>query len=148
MLDEEEVQRCFPNLQRADYSNVSSPTDRYNCIAWAAGDDTRWWEPATECGYYWPENCTLNYTVARAVQIFQNLGFVPCGLDTFLENGFEKIAIFHEKEEWMHAARQLPSGAWTSKLGKHQDIEHVSAKALVGGDYGELHVVLKHPKAI
>ena len=40
---------------------ITSPKDRaYNCVAWAAGDSVRWWEPGASghivdgVSYYWP----------------------------------------------------------------------------------------------
>jgi hypothetical protein len=33
----------FPNL--GNWSEASPPTGRYNCTAFAAGDDTHWWDP-------------------------------------------------------------------------------------------------------
>src|SRR5437867_8164946 len=48
------TERAFPNL--TDYE-VTSPKDRaYNCIAFAAGDTTRKWDPGMlpQPGYYWP----------------------------------------------------------------------------------------------
>ncbi len=45
---------AFPNLQPDDYQVTSPATPRYNCIAWAAGnDDTWWWPPGGFNGYYW-----------------------------------------------------------------------------------------------
>ena len=35
-----------------------------------------------------------------------------------------------------HAALQLESGAWTSKLGDFEDIEHVTVDAVNGPLYG------------
>ena len=36
-----------------------------------------------------------------------------------------------------HAARQLPNGWWTSKLGPSFDIEHATPEAVAGGVYGD-----------
>jgi hypothetical protein len=43
-----------------------------------------------------------------------------------------------------HAARQLTSGAWTSKLGNAADIEH-ELRALEGEIYGVVALILKRP---
>lgn len=37
--------RHFPGLQAEGFAETSSPTTDYNCIAWAAGDQTQWWWP-------------------------------------------------------------------------------------------------------
>jgi len=48
----------------------------------------------------------------------------------------EKVAIYVNNDGTpSHAARQLPSGDWVSKLGPNVDIEHTSPEA-VGGDAG------------
>jgi hypothetical protein len=46
----------------------------------------------------------------------------------------------------MHAARQLPGGRWTSKLGNREDIEH-DLNAVSGEAYGTVVMVLKRPIA-
>jgi hypothetical protein len=43
-----------------------------------------------------------------------------------------------------HAARQLPSGRWTSKLGPMEDIEH-ALHDLTGMAYGSVVLVMKRP---
>jgi hypothetical protein len=43
-----------------------------------------------------------------------------------------------------HAARQLASGRWTSKLGKAEDIEH-ELRDLEGDVYSSVVLVLKRP---
>lgn len=44
-----------------------------------------------------------------------------------------------------HAARQLPNGRWTSKLGDHVDIEHAALDAVGGDFYGEPAVFMRKP---
>lgn len=45
------LEELFPGLRETEYT-LTSPEDRgYNCIAWAAGDLSRWWWPdATALG--------------------------------------------------------------------------------------------------
>ena len=38
---------AFPNLTPANHRVIGPATDTYNCIAWACGDTTRWWQPRT-----------------------------------------------------------------------------------------------------
>jgi hypothetical protein len=67
------------------------------------------------------------------------------GSDESLEPGFEKVALFADAAgKPTHAARQLPSGAWTSKLGIAVDIEH-ELHALEGEFYGEVVLILRRP---
>jgi hypothetical protein len=54
-----------------------------------------------------------------------------------LQANIEKIAIYvNQLGVPSHAARQLPNGLWTSKLGSNVDIEHATPDALTGNDYG------------
>jgi hypothetical protein len=61
-----------------------------------------------------------------------------------LESGFEKIALFASDGVPKHAARQLESGRWTSKLGTREDIEH-ALHDLEGAIYGSVALVMKRP---
>jgi hypothetical protein len=61
-----------------------------------------------------------------------------------LEKGFEKVAIYVKgNQNPTHAARQLDSGIWTSKIGNEEDIEHSSPAVLEGLEYGAVAVVMK-----
>jgi Asp-tRNA(Asn)/Glu-tRNA(Gln) amidotransferase B subunit len=58
----------------------------------------------------------------------------------------EKIALFVGLDkEVTHAARQLPSGAWTSKLGDWEDIEHKTLSGLESACYGRVARILRRP---
>ena len=93
----------------------------YNCIAWAAEGNDRWWWPAQE--YYWPEGVTREETVTAFIRAFETRGYLPCG-DGALEDGFQKVAIYAKSSGVpTHAARQLPNGEWASKMGSDCDIE-------------------------
>lgn len=48
-----------------------------------------------------------------------------------------------EHGDWTHAARQLPDGSWTSKLGPDEDILHRTPQALVGDLYGQVQAIMK-----
>jgi hypothetical protein len=50
--------------------------------------------------------------------------------------GREKVALYAVDAVPTHAARQLPNGWWTSKLGPNVDIEHADLSALADGVYG------------
>jgi len=58
-----------------------------------------------------------------ALESIKNL-FIPVGYsechDASLEPGFEKIAIYANTDGPQHAARQLVTGRWTSKLGSRR----------------------------
>lgn len=76
------------------------------------------------------------------VAAFATLGYSPCP-DGAVESGQEKVAIFVGKDgKPTHAARQLPGGTWTSKLGKGEDISH-SVYGLEAGQYGDVAQYMK-----
>jgi len=134
----------FPDLQRNGYQ-ITSPRDReYNCIAWAAGDTTRWWWPDPAEEGYWPAAAPVQETLVAFVAAFATLGFGRTDSET-LEPGVEKVALFaKDGVKPTHAARQLPSGRWTSKMGRSEDIEH-DLRDLEGDVYGAVVVVLQRP---
>ena len=116
----------FPGLRDSEYRATSPATRDYNCIAWAAGDTRRWWWPnhdADNDAVYWPPGVPKEETLEAFAAAFATLGHSPCSGEE-IEAGFEKIALFAKGEAPTHAARQLPSGRWTSKLGLREDIEH------------------------
>lgn len=132
-------QRDFPYLNSQN-SRVTSPsTPKYNCLAWAAGNDRRWWDPNPL--YYWPPGVPREVSMDAVLQVFEQLGFSICVGGT-REDGFEKIAIFARQSQTgripTHAARQLDSGGWTSKLGAYEDVFHETLDALNGPCYGEV----------
>ena len=114
-------------------------------IAWAAGQNANWWWPGPDVEFeYWPESATRAETLDAFQEAFASVGYAICqGAD--FEPGFEKVALFaDEKNCPMHAARQLPNGRWTSKLGILEDIEHALLD-LEGSDYGKVVVLMKRP---
>jgi hypothetical protein len=82
-------------------------------------------------------------TVEAFRKAFASLGDVVCDHDQ-LEEGYEKIARFALAGVPKHAARQLPSGRWTSKLGPMEDLEH-ALHDLTGMVYGAVVLVMKRP---
>lgn len=81
--------------------------------------------------------------MAAFQEAFQSLGFGVCQKED-LESGFEKIALFADDNVPEHAARQLPNGRWTSKLGELEDIEH-GLHDLEGVEYGKVVMLMKRP---
>ncbi len=128
----------FPHLSSTNHRLTSPPTTDYNCIAWAAGDTTRWWQPSR----FWPVPAT-DYGIAVLEAAFVSLGYEPCESDG-LEAGFEKVALYAESGFlYTHAARQLSDGRWTSKLGRGEDIEHDTPDVIAGGVYGEVVQIMR-----
>jgi len=83
---------------------------------------------------------TLNAFIA----VFETVGYtIAADTDESLEPGIEKVALFADAGGIpKHAARQLLTGLWTSKLGESEDIEH-ELRALEGEHYGAVVMFLK-----
>jgi hypothetical protein len=137
----------FPLL--TSYTETSPAAQRYNCIAWAADNDSRWWWPDAANIGYWPPTIQREETVAAFIAAYGLLGYVQCG-DGALEAGFEKVALYVIRVGTdmvpTHAARQLADGRWTSKLGNCEDIEHDTLEALSGPRYGAPIYFLRRPR--
>jgi hypothetical protein len=81
------------------------------------------------------------------ISAFVLLGYVICDAEE-LEAGFQKIALFADEHGMpTHAARQLPNGRWTSKIGKAEDIEH-DLRDVEGVLYGSVVLVMKRPEKL
>jgi len=140
--DKTEIETLFPRLSIGDYEITSPKSSEYNCIAWVVGDTERWWWPDEMYQYYWPETILRKDTMDAFIAAYETLGFEVC-TNGHLENGFEKIAIYvNSSGNPTHAARQLPNGEWTSKLGNIEDIKH-SLEGLEGSNYGKVTSFLK-----
>lgn len=137
------LEKLFPALRTSNYQITSPRTPNYNCIAWAASDTTLWWWPDNQNVGYWPVEVPREETVTAFVEAYGLLGYSPCNSSDY-EEGFEKIAVFtNDQGKPTHAARQLASGHWTSKLGKSEDIDHEKVEDLCGSTYGTVAAILK-----
>jgi hypothetical protein len=138
------LEDLFPKLRGAVYTITSPKADIYNCMAWAAGETQVWWWPETGAKRYWPEGIAWAETFPAFQEAFAALGYQVCDREE-PELGLERIALFADNEGVpTHAARQLPNGRWTSKLGELEDIEH-ALHDLEGVEYGAVVVIMKRP---
>lgn len=127
-------EKHFPNL--GNWQESSPRTQSYNCIAFAAGETARRWEPSPPNTYYWPDGAPKDYRLESFIAAFETVGYQACS-DGKLESGIEKIAIYVGRYGGCeHAARQLPDGKWTSKIGSEEDIIHEAPESLTSDDYG------------
>jgi hypothetical protein len=127
---------CFPGLGEGSFEIIGEATDEYNCIAWAAGDTAAWWWPSVPAVAFWPDEIPDELTLEAFIQAFTTLGYLHCDSSSF-DRRFEKIAIYVKDHEPCHAARQLPDGRWSSKLGTWECITH-ELDALEGDAYGRV----------
>lgn len=133
----------FPQLRDGDYEETSSEAEHYNCIAWAAGIQTEWWEPSEDG--VWPTDVPKQPTIDNLAEVYKKFGYTNCD-SAHYEEGFEKVAIYGSPYEYEHAARQLADGKWTSKLGASYDIRHSNLECLTGGLYGSVRRILRRPR--
>ena len=132
----------YPNLALTEYAVTSPKSQEYNCFAWVAGDQERWWQPTPEDEFYWVSGVPMEETLSAYIQAYQKLGYAICD-NAVLETGYEKIALYVNDEGIpTHAAKQLSTGKWSSKLGWLEDIEH-ELEGLTGEKYGKIAQVLR-----
>lgn len=136
------IKNSFPQIDLGDFKITSPQTPIYNCIAWAAGVNNRWWWPNKD--YYWPKGLPLDESVSNFVDAFATIGYRPCN-DGTLEDGVEKVVIYAKDGLAKHMARQLPNGTWTSKLGMEHDVSHGKDWHVSGTGYGECVQYLSRP---
>jgi len=133
----------FPRLTPLNHRETSPSTSDYNCVAWAAGDEAHWWQP----GVYWPADSPRDdFGIGILERAFAELGYIDCQTDDSMETSVEKVALYGTGAFYTHAARQLQSGKWTSKLGRDVDIEHDTPDVVAGGVYGEVVQILKRAR--
>jgi hypothetical protein len=142
------LHKAFPKLKPGNHSFTSPFDPRYNCIAWAAGDTQRFWWPVQGSPYYWPPGICREVRRECFIDAFKTLGYeVLPDADTTLNSQVEKVALYEKPNgEPTHAARQLPTGEWTSKLGLHVDISHSEVTDVEGPAYGTVSTILFRPR--
>ncbi len=142
-----DIEALFPALAASGYTVTSPANPAYICIAWAAGDDQSSWWPDRHFQYRWPRSAPRSRELSSFVRAFRSIGYEPCS-DGSIEAGFEKVALFVDSIGYpTHAARQLSSGNWTSKLGNDEDIEHVQVSGVAGKEYGHVAQYLRREVA-
>jgi hypothetical protein len=144
---------AFPHLGVWECHSPATPpggrTPRYNCYAFAAGDDTQRWEPDPAEQYPWPPTAprAWPYTVPLFIQGYQKERYEVCG-DGLQERDYEKIVIYTDALGIVkHAARQISDGRWTSKLGDAEDIIHETPQSLASPIYGQPVCYMRRRKA-
>jgi hypothetical protein len=135
-----------PNLTDANHVVRSERTTDYNCFAWALGSEDDWLEPGGRRGTSWPKDVDDSGSVESYVALFAQAGYERWEGVT-LEDGYEKVAIYGDESEGLHAARQLVNGWWASKLGGLQDIHHETLAALEDVQYGTVRAVLRKARS-
>ena len=89
-------------------------------------------------------------TIDAFMRAYGTLGYTLC-FDESLEESLEKIAIYGTTALDgsvipTHAALQLQSGKWTSKLGPFEDINHDTVDDVRGPVYGTRICCMSRPR--
>ena len=136
---------AFPKLASEDFEIVEQPSEQYNCIAYAAGDTSQWWDHSPR--HYWPAHATRSSSIENLKEVFIGLGFEQCQ-DSSAEDDYQKIALYEQQGVWTHAAVQTPSGRWRSKMGQGPVIEHSSPESLSSGPYGNPTITMRRTMSV
>jgi hypothetical protein len=146
-----ELEDLFPNLAEVGYEITSPKDSSHNCAAYAVGDTEHRWggysnRHLKSFGYYWPPNAQPGIGIAELVNAYKSIGFNIC-TDGEFEPGIEKVVLYiGDDGRWKHAAKQLPDGSWSSKIGVHSaDIMHRTPQALSNSDYGRVACYMSRP---
>lgn len=143
------IELLFANLRPSDWRETSDEDYHYNCIAWAVGNTRTWWEPSGFRIHYWPPGVDMEYSLESYTKVYEIHGY-EISETADLEDGFEKVAIYVDALGIpSHAALQKESGAWTSKIGEYEDIEHDTLDGLEGKEpaFGKVARILKRRRS-
>lgn len=139
----------FPKLAQSGYIVTSAPDKSYNCIAFAAGDQAKWWWPipgpaeANAPIVFWPAGAPFGDSLDVFVTSLGLLAYNRCD-DPSVDANLVKVALYAIDGRVKHASRQMANGQWRSKMGKAEDIEH-SLEAVEGPLYGLVAAILERP---
>lgn len=135
----------FPNSYNEPFLITSQQTWSYNCIAWAFGDDKKWYWPTEHPSHYWPPNIRRELDLQSFIELYELVSYKICDSPD-LEDSLEKIAIFaFPNGDPSHAAKQLPNGKWTSKMGPWHDVEHTFNSINNSPGYGNATIFMSRP---
>ena len=127
--DTRDIYDRLPQLEGSAHLVTSQPTDKYNCVGWVNRELEGYYAP----GIRWPHGIPAprrgEQDVQAYIALFESWGFVTCETPD-LEDSFLKIAIYAKDGFFHHVAKQLPSGAWSSKIGEAHDVRHEQLDAL------------------
>jgi hypothetical protein len=140
----------FPVLTKRNHSVESDWNPAYNCIAFAADvTHIKWW-PAFSKDAFWPPGAPYSETLESFIKAFNTIGYVECNDGDYVE-GIERIALYtHDGTRGgrpKHAAKQIDSMLWASKLGNSYDIKHHRV-AVSGGLYGRIAAYMSREKKV
>lgn len=133
-----------PLKNDVNFKLLSDFSFQYNCIAFAMGMTDRWVDHSNIAWHWWPP-VEKGESVDHLIKAFQYFGFEECGLDDNIDDLYDKIAIYHVKKRWTHAARIVANGIYHSKFGESFDGRHSSGNVLQA-QYGNVCMIMRRLK--
>lgn len=142
----------FPDLQNDDNFHILSPnTPIYNCIAWAMGYTDRWVDPVIVPGHWWPDGVKRSSEPEALIDAFKAEGF-EISDNPLPEEGYRKVVLYKNNEQWTHASRLIAEGVEHSKFGESWDGKHScdvlckTGSGLSSYSYGNAYAYMKKPE--
>lgn len=136
----------MPKLRDDNFAVTSDKTGLYNCAAYAVGvREFQVW-PERRGGVRWPDELPVGETLDVFIQYFEGHGFsVATSEDVLPATGVERVAIYTLRSGNVgHVARQDPQrGVWHSKLGIHEDIEHLHPADVESDQNGDVALIME-----
>lgn len=136
-----------PKLKGKDYKiiNINKVLEDFNCIAFVLDIYNEWCGSSTST---WPYKTISRIPILENyIKYFETFGYEICDNNRY-EDGFEKIAIYINRNRKVnHVAKQFKD-KWRSKLGGSVIIEH-ELDWLTGyeaDNYGEIGVIMRRNK--
>jgi len=157
-LDEEQRAEKWPHLILGENFEFTSPKKRgYNCVAYALGEvnkdiDMLALSKRIDLTPFGLSNDKLDHSINGYIKLISGLYSYEVCDNSEVEENFDKIVLFEGLDEdgdisFLHIAKQLDNGIWTSKMGAFEDIEHLTPDA-VNGLYGQPKVFMKRKKGL
>ena len=141
-MSRSDIEYDFPRLIGKEF-DLSDESFNYNCLAFALGDHSQWWEPPMAPGQYWPPGFSDDVSIQTVEKIIRVHGYTKeLELDSMPET--EAIAIYGIGGEWAHFAK-FSSGKWKAKLGWGHDVQGVSLSDMEVPIYGKVIKILSRP---
>lgn len=107
----------FPNLRNEGFTVIEPPSDRYNCVAYTAGDTSRWWDHTPR--RYWPPHASRSGRIESLIEVFVVLGYEQCK-DESLEDATKRLPSMTITAPGSTRAFKCPTEHGAAKWAKDQ----------------------------
>src|SRR5262249_40151901 len=122
----------FPRL-REEFEVLAAASPSYNCIGWSLGFNNSW---------VWPVEAGQTVSLYHFDALYRYYGFTRVNKLAYRRQpDHDKVVLYAARRANghitpTHAARQMPDGSWTSKLGSLPLIRHLHPHDVAGPSYG------------